>query len=77
VPALTFALLLNQKNRGENLHSSCSIDSKDGALFEHENNIHQNCSGCQVPHKENYIKKHFSSDWKEIMKECDISREKD
>lgn len=56
---------------GKLIHSHCSIDSKDGALFEHENNIHQDCSGCQVPHKEAYIQKHFSTSWFEIMKECE------
>jgi hypothetical protein len=66
-----------QKINSKIIHSSCSIDSKDGALFEHENNIHQDCSGCQIPHKENYIKKHFDYEWKEIMKECDISEVKD
>ena len=57
------------------IHSKCSINSKDGAIFEHENSVHQDCSGCQIPHKEDYIKKHFSIDWKEIMKACDISEE--
>jgi len=59
------------------VHSSCSIDSKDGALFEHENNIHQDCSGCQIPHKEVYIQKHFDTSWKKIMKACDVTEEKD
>ena len=49
------------------IKSHCSIDSKDGKLFEYEGIIHQDCSHCTVPHHEKYIKQHFSRDWKEIM----------
>lgn len=55
---------------GKRIHSHCSIDSQDGALFEHENNVHQDCSGCLVPHHESYISKHFNINWREIMKKC-------
>ena len=51
------------------LYSFCSINSKDGAQFLGENYIHQNCAGCQVPHKIEYIKSHFNRNWKTIMKE--------
>lgn len=50
------------------LFSYCDINSKDGSEFIGETYIHQNCSGCIVPHKEKYIKKNFSRDWFEIMK---------
>ena len=59
-----------QKKEDKLLHSTCSIDSKDGTIFEHENNQHQDCSSCQVPHHESYINKHFSLQWKAIMKDC-------
>lgn len=59
-----------QEKDGKLIHSHCSIDSKDGAVFEHENNIHQDCSGCLVPHHENYIQKHFNLSWNEIMRDC-------
>ncbi len=55
---------------GKRIHSHCSIDSKDGAIFEHENNIHQDCSGCLVPHSDSYIAKHFDLSWRAIMKDC-------
>jgi len=58
--------LINNKR----IHSHCSIDSKDGATFEHENNMHQDCSGCLVPHHESYIKNNFDTEWKKIMKAC-------
>ena len=54
---------------GKTLFSVCNIKSKDGSQYIGENYIHQNCSGCTVPHKEKYIKKHFSRDWFEVMKE--------
>jgi hypothetical protein len=50
--------------------SLCSIDSKDGARFTAGGKTHQDCSGCLVPHKEEYIKKQFSSKWLEVMKNC-------
>ena len=50
------------------LYSTCSIESKDGAQFVNDNAVHQDCSGCTVPHHEVYIKKHFSRDWFEIMR---------
>lgn len=56
---------------GQLIHSHCSIDSKDGAIFEHKNNVHQDCSGCLVPHHESYIKKHFNTSWLKIMKVCE------
>ena len=59
-----------QQKKGKLIHSYCSIDSKDGGTFEHEGNIHQDCSGCLVPHHEAYILKHFNTNWLEIMKEC-------
>lgn len=59
-----------QKQDEKIIHSTCSIDSKDGAQFIHENNVHQDCSGCLVPHKEAYIKANFDLHWKKIMQDC-------
>jgi len=59
------------EQEGKRIHSHCSIDAKDGAIFEHENNIHQDCSGCLIPHHESYIKKNFNTSWFETMKECE------
>ena len=56
------------KKESKPIYSICNIDSKDGDIFQTENAIHQNCSGCLVPHQEAYIKKHFSRDWFDIMK---------
>jgi len=50
------------------IYSRCSIDSEDGAQFVSGDAIHQDCSGCTVPHHEAYIRKHFSRDWFEIMR---------
>jgi len=50
------------------LFSYCEIDSKNGAEFRRDNAIHQDCSGCFVPHNEAYIKKIFSRDWFKIMR---------
>jgi hypothetical protein len=49
-------------------YSTCSIASEDGAEFVSENAIHQDCSGCTVPHHESYIRKNFNRDWFEVMR---------
>ena len=58
------------KEEGKTVYSTCDINSKDGNTFQTDKAIHQDCSGCVVPHQEAYIKKHFSRDWFEIMKKC-------
>ena len=58
-----------EKMEKKTLYSSCSIDSKEGSQFISDDAIHQDCSGCLIPHHEAYIKKVFSRDWFEIMKE--------
>lgn len=55
--------------KGKTLFSTCSIESPDGDRYVSESAIHQNCAGCIVPHRESYIRKVFSRDWKAIMKE--------
>ena len=56
------------------LYSTCSIESKDGAQFISEDAIHQDCSGCTVPHHEAYIRKHFSRDWFSIMRKVKLNQ---
>ncbi|MGA1933598.1 hypothetical protein ACH5BF_12950 [Arcobacter sp. YIC-464] len=58
-----------EKVDGKTLFSKCGINSKDGAQYIGEDYIHQNCSGCIVPHREKYIKNKFSRDWFEVMKD--------
>ena len=60
-----------EKQNDKLIHSHCSIDSKDGAIFEHESNVHQDCSGCLVPHHESYIEKNYNPLWFEVMKDCE------
>lgn len=51
-------------------YSFCSIDSKDGKIGVYGDAIHQDCSGCGVPHHKSYVEKHFDFDWSKIMQEC-------
>ncbi|MCD4758511.1 MAG: cysteine-rich small domain-containing protein [Arcobacteraceae bacterium] len=54
--------------RVEEKQSSCAIKSIDGGSIEAPDGfIHQDCSKCTVPHKEEYIKQHFSRDWLKVM----------
>jgi len=52
--------------------SFCSIDSKDGRVGVYGEKIHQDCSGCGVPHHRSYVEKHFDLDWNKIMKQCSV-----
>jgi hypothetical protein len=54
---------------GKTLFSVCSINSRDGSQFIGDDYIHQNCSGCIVPHRAKYIKKNFNTNWFEVMKD--------
>jgi len=48
--------------------STCDINSKDGGTIESKNGfVHQDCSGCIVPHRAKYVKKNFNKSWKKIM----------
>lgn len=51
-------------------YSFCDIDSKDGRAGVYGDAIHQDCSGCHVPHHRAYVRKHFDFDWKKIMNKC-------
>jgi Zn-finger protein len=51
----------------EKQKSSCSINSKNGKLLEFNGTIHQDCSNCLIPHKENFISKVYKTSWLDIM----------
>ena len=57
-----------EEQEGKKLFSLCDIDSKKGSQYITDEAIHQNCSGCFVPHSKAYIKKNFTRDWFEAMK---------
>lgn len=63
-----------KKDDNKTTFSYCNIDSKDGNQFISEDSIHQDCSGCTVPHNESYIKKNFKGDWFEIMNQTNLSK---
>jgi hypothetical protein len=54
---------------GRTLFSVCGIESQDGAEFKTDSAIHQNCTGCIIPHGEKFIRQNFSRDWFEVMSE--------
>ncbi len=51
------------------LYSFCTIHHKKGAIFESADALHQDCSNCIVPHKENFVKKLFDKKWNNIMRD--------
>lgn len=56
------------EDAGKVLYSTCSIEAKEGTQFISDTAIHQDCSRCTIPHHEAYIRKKFSRDWFEIMR---------
>ena len=52
---------------GKTRYSLCSIDSKNGKAGVFGGVIHQDCSGCSVPHTKEYVRKHFDLDWIKIV----------
>ena len=58
---------------GKTRYSLCDIDSKEGKMGVYGEVIHQDCSGCSVPHHVKYIQKHYDEDWKKIMQKCQPS----
>jgi len=52
--------------------SICNIESKDGRAGVYGEAIHQDCSGCGVPHHRTYVEKHFDLDWKKVMFKCNL-----
>ncbi|MDD5717398.1 MAG: hypothetical protein PHW64_06300 [Sulfuricurvum sp.] len=53
--------------QGKTLYSLCSIESPEGELFTTDTAIHQNCTGCIIPHRESYIAKIFNRNWRTLM----------
>lgn len=62
-------------NSDENLtiKSFCSIDSYKGKQSTYNGITHQDCSLCNVPHKEKYVHDNFTYDWFEAMKCCEVA----
>ncbi len=61
-----------EKVAGKTLFSTCAIDSKEGKAGVFGDTIHQDCSGCGVPHRREYIEKVFDTSWKRIMAKCRV-----
>ncbi len=56
--------------------SYCSINSKFSATCKANDEVHQDCSDCLIPHKKQYIKKVFDRDWNKVMKDVGENGEK-
>jgi len=61
-----------EKQDDKTVYSFCAIDSKDGKQGVYGEAIHQDCSGCSIPHYVTYVQKHYNEDWKKIMKKCHL-----
>jgi Zn-finger protein len=63
---------LSVDDRGRRVKSLCSIESKNSSTVEYSDIVHLDCSLCNLPHREGFIKKHFSRDWFEVMRNCEL-----
>jgi Zn-finger protein len=57
------------QEKGKTVYSLCTIDAAEGKRFESGEAIHQDCSGCLLPHRRSFVRKHFSKEWFEIMQQ--------
>jgi len=71
-PNFRFSDLGIRKTNGKTEYSHCAVNSTDGKQSEFNGQIHQDCSGCTLPHEKKYIAKHFKKELKEIMKNCEL-----
>lgn len=58
---------------GVTVYSECAIASKDGVQQEYSGKIHQNCTGCTVPHEKEFVMEKFDVNWRKIMKNCEAN----
>ena len=56
---------------GSKILSKCEINN--GTKLKSKDVIHHDCSTCSVPHHQEYVLKNFDTDWKKIMKECNLN----
>jgi len=52
---------------GKRRYSFCAVEARQGNVFVAGNAIHQDCSGCLLPHRRSTILKFFDRDWSSIM----------
>jgi len=57
---------------GKTQYSFCNIDSKYGRQGIYSEKIHQDCSGCNIPHGRFFVLKNFDLDWEKIMSKCKV-----
>jgi len=62
-----------RSERGRTVYSECAVASKEGKPGVYGDAIHQDCSGCTVPHRRAYIEKVFDTEWKRIMAKCRLA----
>ena len=56
---------------GSKVLSKCEINN--GAKLKSKDVIHHDCSTCSVPHHQEFVLKNFDTDWKKIMKNCNLN----
>lgn len=60
------------QNQTKKVRSFCKVASKDGGQFSYKNSIHQDCSNCTIPHKQEYVLQNYTHNWIDIMQLCKI-----
>ncbi len=52
------------------IKSECVLNN--GSTFGSGTVVHHDCSGCTVPHHAGYVREHFDTDWKAVMRDCPV-----
>jgi hypothetical protein len=52
---------------GKTRYSHCAINAKEGKRLEINNEIHQDCSDCTLPHQTHFVKQYITQTWEETM----------
>lgn len=52
--------------------SYCEVNSKFGHQGVFGDAIHQDCSGCTVPHSKKYVLKNYDENWFSTMASCNL-----
>jgi len=60
-----------EKN-GQMQMSGCATHRPQGRLTQANNQLHQDCTHCTLPHERLYIEQVFEEEWSSIMKRCEV-----
>ncbi|MGM0533404.1 MAG: hypothetical protein ACQERK_02795 [Campylobacterota bacterium] len=58
------------KEEGAKIQSRCAINARFGVQKSYNNQLHLDCSDCNIPHTYQFVRKNFTYNWFSVMKMC-------